>query len=153
MTVDPIPKGAQIVTPYLLVEDADREMAFLAAAFGAVQRVRQTRPDGSVMHIELEIGGTQLMLGEPREGRERPTASGFFLRVEDCDAVYALALAEGAASEMEPMDMTHAGERYGGVRDPAGNTWWIATHIEDVSPEEEARRIEELAKGEVSPWS
>ncbi len=152
MPTDPIPEGAQIVTPYLLVADADRVMTFLAAAFGARQTLRQMRPDGTVMHVELDIGGSQLMMGEPTD--ELPAMpAGFFLRVEDCDAVYARALELGGASVMEPMDMKHAGERYGGVRDPGGNLWWIATHFEDVAPDEQRRRIEAWAREDDSPWS
>ena len=152
MPVDPIPEGAQIITPYLLVADAERQMEFLAGVFAAREKHRQIRPDGSVMHIELEIGGSQLMMGEPKD-ELGPMPAGFFVRVDDCDAVYARALAAGGEPVMEPMDMKHAGERYGGVRDPAGNPWSIATHIEDVSPEEQQARIDAWAAEGDSPWS
>ena len=132
MSVDPIPEGAQIVVPYLLVPDADREMRFLAEAFGARETLRQMRPDGAVMHIELTIGDTDLMMGEPKDENPGPMPCTLYLRVEDCDEVYARALELGGESVMEPMDMIHAGERYGGVKDPAGNIWWIGTRLEDV---------------------
>ena len=127
MTTQPIPDGAQIVTPYLLVTDADEEMRFLAAAFGAREKSRKMRPDGTVMHIELDIDGSELMMGEVKDDLE-PMAGSFYLRVEDCDAVYARALEHGGISVMEPMDMKHAGERYGGVQDIVGT---LKTHTTD----------------------
>jgi uncharacterized glyoxalase superfamily protein PhnB len=104
--------------------------------------MRLDRQDGSVMHIEVRIGDSVVMMGEPMEAFGAMTAS-IYLYVEDCDAVYQRALEAGGTSIMEPMDMPHAGERYGGVRDPSGNLWWIATHKEDVLPEEQARRVRE----------
>ncbi len=143
MTVKPIPEGYGTVTPYLLVEKGEELIAFLQEAFGAEEKLRLRRPDGSLMHAEVRIGDSAVMLGEPM-GEFGPMPASIYLYVTDCDAVYEQAMAAGGVSVMEPMDMVHAGERYGGIRDPSGNLWWIATHIEDVSAEEQARRIESM---------
>ncbi len=143
MPVKPIPEGYQNVIPYLLVEGAAELTTFLTNAFDAKVRQRLDRPDGSVMHVELEIGDSIVMIGEPM-AQFGAMPSSIYLYVEDCDAIYQRALEAGATSIMQPTDMPHAGERYGGVKDTSGNLWWVATHIEDVSPEEQARRIETI---------
>ena len=148
MSVKPIPDGYQTVIPYLLVEGAAELTTFLTTAFGAKVRQRLDRPDGSVMHVELQVGDSVIMIGEPM-AEFGPMPSSIYLYVEDCDAVYQRALQAGAASVMPPTDMPHAGERYGGVKDASGNLWWIATHIEDVSPEEQLRRVKALTMGQV----
>ncbi len=91
------------------------------------------------MHAEVKIGDSFVMMGEPT-GQLGPMTSSIYLYVEDCDKVYERAVEAGAVSVMKPSDML-TGERYGGVKDPAGNIWWVATHIEDVSQEEAARRL------------
>lgn len=98
------------------------------------------RPDGTVMHAEVKIGDSFVMMGEPT-GEFGPMPSSIYLYVEDCDKVYERAVEAGAVSLMKPADML-TGERYGGVKDPAGNIWWVATHIEDPSKEEVRRRFE-----------
>ncbi len=148
MPVKPIPEGYQTVIPYLLVEGAAELTTFLTDAFDAKVRQRLDRPDGSVMHVELEIGDSIVMIGEPM-AQFGAMPSSIYLYVEDCDAIYQRALEAGATSIMQPTDMPHAGERYGGVKDPSGNLWWVATHIEDVSPEEQARRIETLTMEQI----
>lgn len=148
MSVKPIPDGYQTIIPYLLVEGAAELTTFLTTAFGAKVRQRLDRPDGSVMHVELQVGDSVIMIGEPM-AEFGPMPSSIYLYVEDCDAVYQRALQAGAASVMPPTDMPHAGERYGGVKDASGNLWWIATHIEDVSPEEQMRRVKALTMGQV----
>lgn len=148
MTVKPIPDGYQNVIPYLLVDGASELTTFLTTAFDAKVRQRLDRPDGSIMHVELQIGDSIVMIGEPMaEFGAMP--SSIYLYVEECDVVYGRAIEAGATSVMQPTDMTHAGERYGGVKDPSGNLWWIATHIEDVSPEEQARRVEALTMQQI----
>lgn len=148
MTVKPIPDGYQNVIPYLLVDGASELTTFLTTAFNAKVRQRLDRPDGSIMHVELQIGDSIVMIGEPMaEFGAMP--SSIYLYVEECDVVYGRAIEAGATSVMQPTDMTHAGERYGGVKDPSGNLWWIATHIEDVSPEEQARRVEALTMQQI----
>ncbi len=141
MIVKAIPDGYGAVTPYLLVEGVEELLAFLGRAFGAEEEYRLKRPDGTIMHAEARIAGSPVMMGEPM-GEFGPMPASIFLYVEDCDAIYARAIESGGVSVMAPTTMEHAGERYGGVRDPSGNLWWIATHLEDVSAEEQARRIE-----------
>lgn len=143
MPVKPIPDGYHTVTPYLLVEGVAKLATFLKEAFGAKQTLRLDRPDGSIMHVEVRIGDSTVMMGEP-VAEFGPMPASIYLYVEDCDAVYRRALEVGGTSVMEPTDMKHAGERYGGVKDPSGNLWWIATHVEDVSPREQARRVQAL---------
>ncbi len=146
METKPIPDGYGAVTPYLIVEGVAELVSFLERAFGAKASGLLDRPDGSVMHAEVRIGDSAVMMGEPM-GEFGPMPASLFLYVEDCDATYARALEAGGVSVMEVTTMHHAGERYGGVLDPSGNIWWIATHVEDVSWEEQARRIEAGAEG------
>ena len=126
------------VAPYLMVTDADRLIAFATEAFGAVLQHRSTRPNGSVIHAEIRIGNSTIMTGEPQRAFD-PMPTFLHLYVEDCDAVYQQALTAGAESVMEPQDQFY-GDRSGGVRDPFGNLWWIATQVEDLSSEEVERR-------------
>ncbi len=151
MSITPIPDGYHAVTPYLLVDRVGELIDFLTQAFDAEPKLRLDRPDGSIMHAEVRIGDSVVMMGEPMaEFGAMP--SSIYLYVGDCDAVYQRALQAGATSVMEPTDMYHAGERYGGVQDRSGNIWWVATHVEDVSAEEQARRIERLAKQQEGRW-
>ncbi len=145
MSVNPVPEGYHTVTPYLLVDGVPELIAFLEEAFNAEVTFRLARPDGTIMHAEVSIGDSIVMMGEPM-GEFGPMPTSIYLYVADCDSIYQRALQAGAASVMEPTDMYHAGERYGGVKDSSGNLWWIATHIEDVTPEERAERVAELAK-------
>lgn len=133
--------GFATVTPYLLVEGADELVVFLEEAFDGEVEVRQGRPDGTVIHAEVRIGDSMLMLGEATEDFGTAPAS-LYLYVPDCDATFAAALEAGATIAMEPTTMRGAGERYGGVTDPCGNLWWIATHLADVDVEAETARIE-----------
>lgn len=145
MPVRPIPEGYHTVTPYLVVADVAAEIAFLAAAFGAREKHRMPGPDGSVMHAEVMIGDSPVMLGQARdEYPPRPATT--YLYVEDVDATYRRALEAGATSLMEPADQFY-GDRNGGVEDPQGNQWWIATHVEDVPPDELERRAAEYHPG------
>lgn len=134
----PIPDGYPAITPYLAVEKGADLVEFLQKSFGAKVQHRMDYPDGSLWHADLQIGDSHVMLGSSSK-EWPPTVSGIYLYVEDADTIYTQALAAGGTSIMEPMDMFY-GDRHGGVKDPAGNSWWIATHIEDVSPEELARR-------------
>lgn len=135
---NPIPDGYTSITPYLLVSDVDAPLGFLQAAFGATIIRTNKLPSGESMHAEIEIGNGRAMFGLAR-GDFSPTPSGLYLYVENVDAVYAQAIAAGGTSLYAPVDMFY-GDRSGGVLDPAGNSWWIATHIEDLSPEELAER-------------
>src|SRR5688572_312099 len=140
--VKPIPDGYHALTPYLIVEGVPRLLEFLERAFGAEETHRTAMPDGTVVHAEVRIDGSPLMMGEAR-GEFRPMPGSIYFYTRDADAAYRRALDAGAVSLMEPADQFH-GDRFGGVKDPAGNHWWIATHIEDVSPEEMARREKEF---------
>lgn len=141
MAVNPVPAGFQTVTPYLTVPDARKQIEFLKQAFGATTtEVLHADSDGSIRHAELKIGNSMIMLGQARDQwKARP--AGFYLYVPDCDVVYKRALQAGAKSIMEPADQFY-GDRHGGVEDAAGNHWWIATHIEDVAPDEMQRRMQ-----------
>ncbi len=90
------------------------------------------------MHAEVRIGDSMLMMGEASSDFG-PMPTSIYLYVTDCDAVYIRAMQAGGTSVFEVMDLP-SGERYGGVKDPCGNIWWIATHVEDLSPEEQAKR-------------
>jgi PhnB protein len=117
------------VTPYLVVPNVARLLDFLTRAFGAVERMRLPRGDGSVMHAEVVIGDSVVMMGEPMPGMAAMPGA-IFLRVADADAAYRAALVAGATSVSEPTDQPHAGERYGGVKDPCGNMWWPAARLQ-----------------------
>lgn len=115
------------VTPYLLVAKADDELAFLKAAFGAVERDVARTPDGKISHAEISIGDSLVMMGQAG-GRWQPRDGSFYLWVGDVDATYRRALEAGATSESEPEDKPY-GHRNAGVIDPAGITWWIAAPV------------------------
>lgn len=138
MAVQPIPEGYHTITPYLIVDGADGVIEFMRRAFGAEEMFRMPRPDGGLWHGEVRIGDSRLMIADTSP--EFPAQPGaLYLYVEDVDATYARVLEAGATSVMEPADQFY-GDRHGGVRDHAGNNWWIATHVEDVPPEEMERR-------------
>ena len=144
MAVDPIPNGLHTVTPYLTLSGVARLIDFLKEAFDAKEMHRSTRPDGTIMHAQVRIGDSTIMMGEIWGDFQAKTAA-LYLYVPDTDALYRRAVAAGATSIMEPMDMFY-GDRNAGVRDFAGNEWWIATHIEDVAPDELERRAAEAMK-------
>lgn len=144
MAVKPIPDGYHSVTPYLIAPDAARLMKFLEEAFDAKERFRMDRPDGKIGHAELQIGDSVLMLADAA-GEWQATASTIHLYVEDADATYRRAVSAGGASVRELATQFY-GDRSGGVKDPAGNTWWISTHVEDVPPDELAKRAEAWMK-------
>jgi PhnB protein len=134
----PLPEGVHNVNPYLVVDDPDSLIAFLTGALGA-REVRRSVFEGRTTHAEVRIGDTVVMIGDARGWTPAPAM--LYVYVDDCDAAYASAIAAGAESLMEPADMFY-GDRHGGVRDASGNSWWIATHVEDVPSDELARRHE-----------
>ncbi len=136
--VNPIPDGYHSVTPYLTVADADRLMSFVKSAFGAQELFAQRGPDGAIQHAEARIGDSIVMMGRV-SGEAKPLPGMIYLYVPDVDAVYRAALGAGGKSLQEPADMFY-GDRRAAVEDPCGNQWYMATHIEDVSPEELRRR-------------
>lgn len=139
MPVKPIPEGFHALTPYLLVSDGVKFIEFLKKAFGAKEIHRSMQPDGRLMHAQMQIGDSFLMMGEPM-GEYKAMPASIYVYTEDTDALYRRALAAGATSAMEPADQFY-GDRSGGVKDAWGNLWWIATHIEDVSLEEINERV------------
>ncbi len=145
MEVKPIPDGFHSVTPYLIVEGVPGLIDFLKAAFEAKEIHRTELPDGQVMHAQLQIGDSMVMMGEAMESFPAKPAS-LYLYVHDADAVYKQALEAGAESLMEPADQFY-GDRNAGVKDPTGNTWWIGTHVEDVGQEEVVRRAAAMGRG------
>jgi PhnB protein len=136
---NPIPQGFHTVTPYLVVSDAAKLLDFLQRAFGATERFRMPGPDGSVAHAEMQIGDSIVMLGQP-QGENRTMKAMLYLYVPDVDATFKKAVDAGAISVREPADQFY-GDRSGAVKDPGGNEWWIATHKEDVTPQEMERRM------------
>ena len=139
MAVKPVPEGYHTVTPYLLVTDAAQLLDFVQRAFGAAVNEAMRGPDGGVVHADVTIGNSHVMIGQA-SGEWKPMAAMLHLYVNDCDAAYRRALDAGATSVREPRDEFY-GDRSGGVRDPFGNQWWVATHVEDVTPEEMQRRM------------
>jgi uncharacterized glyoxalase superfamily protein PhnB len=138
MPVNPIRDGFHTITPYLFARDASRLIEFISSAFSGELTFRKARPDGAIMHAEMRIADSMVMLADATE-QFGPTPTSIYLYVPDCDAIYHAALDFGASSVF-PLMTLPSGERYGAVKDPCDNTWWIATHVEDVSPEEENRR-------------
>jgi PhnB protein len=146
MATNPIPAGYHTVTPYLAVDDAADAIEYYRKAFGAKERVRMDAPGGKIGHAELEIGDSLVMLSDPfpqattRSPKELGgTSASIFMYVEDVDAVVKQAVDAGATVTMEIADQFW-GDRFGSVTDPFGHLWSIATHVEDVPPDEMAER-------------
>jgi PhnB protein len=141
MAVKPKPNGYHSITPYLVVDGAASVIDFAKQAFDAQEVMRMSAPGGRVGHAELRIGDSLVMLGDAH-GEHKAMPAMLHVYVDDADAIYQRALAAGATSVQPPTDQFY-GDRSGGVKDPAGNLWWIATHVEDVPPDELKRRAEE----------
>jgi PhnB protein len=144
--VAPIPAGYYTLTPYLVCRGAAKAIEFYKKAFDAKEKVRMPAPDGSVAHAELKIGNSIVMLGDenPAMGQTAPetvggTSAGLFIYTANVDKAYAKAIAAGAKAEQPPTDMFW-GDRYAKLSDPFGHKWSMATHIEDLSPKEMAKR-------------
>ena len=136
--VNPIPQGYHTVTPYLTVSNAAELLQFVKRAFGAQELLAHRGPDGAIQHAEARIGDSIVMMGQPGgEGKARPST--IYLYVPDVDMVYRAALSAGGKSVREPADQFY-GDRNACVEDSWGNQWFMATHIEDVSPDEFRRR-------------
>ena len=150
MSVKPIPDSYHTLTPYMTVRDAARAIEFYKQAFGAVERGVMKGPDGKVMHAELLIGDSIIMLGDefPEFGSLSPEAiggasTGLHIYVEDVDASFDRAIKAGAIVEMPVADMFW-GDRYGQVEDPFGHRWSIATHVRDATPEEMKQAMQKM---------
>jgi len=152
MPVSPIPPGYRSITPYLAIGGAARALGFYTEAFGARERLRLEGPDGRIGHAEIEIGDSVVMLADPwpqgcfvaPQGEQASVS--LHLYVADADAAFARALAAGA-TVVQPMETRFYGDRGGTVRDPFGHHWHVATHVEDVAPEEVRRRAEAAMHG------
>jgi PhnB protein len=147
--VDPIPRGYHTATPYLSVDDCARAIEYYKNAFGAQEIMRMDGPPGKIGHAEIKIGDSLVMLSDemPGPGNRAPktlggTTASVFLYVEDVDAAYKKAVAAGGSGEMPPKDMFW-GDRFAKLTDPFGHTWAMATHTEDVAPEEMQKRMQQ----------
>jgi PhnB protein len=152
MAVRPIPDGYHSVTPYLIVKGAAKAIDFYKKAFGATELMRFPGPNNTVMHAEIKIGDSPIMLAdEPEGGSSRdPLAIGgtpvsLMVYVDDVDTVFKRAVSQGAKSTRAVQDQFY-GDRSGNLTDPFGHVWTVATHKEDVSSEEMQRRMAELPK-------
>src|SRR5438034_3922600 len=149
MSTKPIPEGYHTLTPYFSVDDAAGAIDFYKQAFGAKERMRMLAPDGKIGHAEIEIGDSVVMLSDPfpqatvRSPKELGgTSASVFMYVENVDAVVQRAVEAGATVTMEVADQFW-GDRFGTVSDPFGHSWSIATHVEDLTPEEIAERAKQ----------
>lgn len=150
--VKPIPDGYRTVTPYLFIRGAAQAIEFYKQAFDARERMRMPGPNGKIMHAELDLGDSMLMLADefPEMNALSPQAVGgspvmIAIYVNDVDATFNRAISAGA-KPLRPVANQFYGDRSGSLTDPFGHIWNIATHIEDVSPEEMTRRMEAMMK-------
>ena len=149
MSVKPIPEGYNTLSIHLAVEDAAKAIDYYKQAFGAKERFRMDAPNGKIGHAELEVGNSVVMLSDPfPQSTVRPpsevggTSASVFMYVQDVDTVVKQAVDAGATVTME-VDDQFWGDRFGTITDPFGHVWSIATHVEDVSPEDMAERAKE----------
>jgi PhnB protein len=152
VAVKPVPEGYHTATPYLIVSNAGRALDFYAQAFGAKELMRFAAPDGKIGHAEIRIGDSVIMLADehPDMGYRSPQALGgspvsIMLYMDDVDARFARALAAGAV-QMRALENQFYGDRTGTLVDPFGHVWTLATHVEDVAPEELERRARAAMK-------
>jgi PhnB protein len=152
MAAKPVPEGYHSVTPYLIVDGAARAIEFYKLAFGASEIMRMPGPKGRVMHAELKIGDSVIMLAdEPESGSHKSAQTlggspvSLMVYLPDVDQVFSRAISAGA-KETRPVQDQFYGDRSGNLIDPFGHVWTVSTHVEDVSPEEMQRRMEALPK-------
>jgi uncharacterized glyoxalase superfamily protein PhnB len=148
----PIPAEFHTVTPHLVIRDAVKAVDFYKKAFGAEERCVIPGPEGKIMHAEVKIGDSIVMIGDecPEFGSLGPEARGgatcsLFIYCTDVDASFDKAIKAGCTVKM-PLQNMFWGDRYGVIVDPFGHVWSMATHVEDVSPEEMKKRTEEACK-------
>jgi PhnB protein len=149
--VSPIPQGYHSITPYLFIQGASSAIDYYKKVFGAEERMRMPGPDGRVMHAELQIGDSIVMLADenPEMGAKSPktiggAASSLHVYVRDVDTTTQKAV-DGGGQLVRPVKNQFYGDRSGSIIDPFGHLWSIATHIEDVSPEEMKKRMAKMA--------
>ena len=152
--VNPIPEGYHSITPYLIIKGASQAIEFYKKAFGAAELFRMNQPDGRVGHAEIRVGDSVIMLADefPEMGHKSPASLGgspvsLLLYVEDVDAVYGQAISSGATQD-RPVENKFYGDRGGSLVDPFGHIWHIATHVEDLSPEEMQERATAASSGQ-----
>jgi PhnB protein len=152
MAVNAVPEGYHNVTPYLIINGAAKAIEFYKQTFGAQEEMRMNDPSGRIGHAELKIGDSHIMLADQTmDGKHRsPDAYGgspvsLLLYVDDVDSTVALAASNGARIDREVQDQFY-GDRMGTIVDPFGHIWSIATHKEDVSPEEMKKRMAAMSK-------
>jgi PhnB protein len=152
MAVKPVPDGYHTATPYLIVHDAAKAIEFYKKGFGAIELMRMPGPDGRIMHAEIKIGDSIIMLADesPEMGYRSPLALGgtpvsLLLYLEDVDARFEQAVAAGAKVQRSLRDEFY-GDRMGTVVDPFGHIWSLSTHKEDLSPEQMEERFQEFMK-------
>ncbi len=145
-----IPEGYHTVTPYLVVNGAAQAIEFYKKAFGATELMRMPEPSGKIGHAEIQIGNSHVMIADeyPERGFRGPsslggTAVSLMVYVEDVDRIFKQALQAGA-EELQALKDQFYGDRSGTLKDPFGHVWNIATHIEDVSPEEMEKRSQQF---------
>lgn len=148
MTVPAIPEGYHSLTPYLVVNGAADALAFYTQAFNAEELFRLPLPDGKVAHAEMKVGNSHLMIADemPEQGALGPVTLGgagvsLMLYTDDCDALFAQALAAGA-TQLRPLEDQFYGDRSGTLKDPFGHVWTVGTHKEDLTPEQIAERMQ-----------
>lgn len=153
MPVTPIPEGYHTVTPYLMMRRASEAIEFYRKAFGAELLMKMDAPGGKIGHAELQVGDSRIMLADehPDQGYVGPESLGgagvsLLMYVDDVDTSFARAI-EAGATELRPVEDQFYGDRMGTLRDPFGHVWSIATHVEDLSPEEMDRRMQEQHGG------
>jgi PhnB protein len=149
--VNPIAPGYHNVTPYLFIKGAANAIEYYKKVFGAEERMRMPGPDGRVMHAELQIGNSTIMLADeqPQMGVRSPqsiggTGTSLHVYVADVDATTQKAV-DGGAQLVRPVKDQFYGDRSGSIIDPFGHMWSIATHVEDVSPEEMQNRMAKMS--------
>lgn len=153
--VGPVPKGHHTVTPHIVLDDCARALDFYKTALGAKETLRMSAPGGKIPHAEIRIGDSMIMMSDempPMPGQpgvyKAPSSAGLttaaiFLYLKDCDAAFGRAIQAGCTVRQRPTDMFW-GDRYGQVIDPFGHTWALATHTEDLTPKQIARREAEF---------
>ncbi len=152
MATKAIPDGYHSVTPYLIVNGAAAAIAFYKDAFGATELMRMPTPDGKIGHAEIKIGDSAIMLADeyPEMGYKSPQSIGgsavsLMIYLEDVDSTFARAIDKGARA-LQPIKDQFYGDRSGTLQDPFGHVWTLATHIEDIPPDELRRRAEEFSQ-------
>jgi PhnB protein len=153
MAVKPIPEGYPRVSPYLVVDGAQKAIEFYTTVLGFTERMRMPGPDGRIGHAELQLDDSVVMLADefPEVGAKAPSTYGgspvsLTVYVEDADATFAKATEAGATAVRQPETQFY-GDRSATFDDPFGHRWHVATHVEDVSPEEMGRRAAEMGQG------